>query len=162
MKEVKFECGNAQQTAFDELKKRLTEAPILGLPEGTEDMVIYSDASYLGLGCVLMQRGKQKELNMRRRRWLELIKDYDCEIRYHPGKANIVADALNRKEGSETIHVKSFGMELGVDMVWLLNVVKDTWSWFIEIALGRCRGGCDLPLHMPYTYAYFGLSWMCQ
>ena len=47
-------------------------------------------------------------------------------------------------------------------MVWLLNIVKDTWPWFMEIAVGRCRRGCDLPLHMPYTYAYFGLSSMCQ
>jgi hypothetical protein len=39
----------------------------------------------------------QKELNMRQRRWLELIKDYDCEINYHPGKANVVADVLSRK-----------------------------------------------------------------
>ena len=40
----------------------------------------------------------QKELNMRQRRWMELLKDYDCEILYHPGKANVVADALSRKE----------------------------------------------------------------
>jgi hypothetical protein len=43
----------------------------------------------------------QKELNMRQRRWLELIKDYDCEINYHPDKANIVADALSRKSTTE-------------------------------------------------------------
>ncbi|GKG05431.1 putative reverse transcriptase domain-containing protein [Tanacetum coccineum] len=40
----------------------------------------------------------QKELNMSKRRWLELLSDYDCEIRYHPGKANVVANALSRKE----------------------------------------------------------------
>ncbi|KAI3769531.1 hypothetical protein L6452_00637 [Arctium lappa] len=40
----------------------------------------------------------QKELNMRQRRWLELLKDYDCELLYHPGKANVVADALSRKD----------------------------------------------------------------
>ncbi|PON54551.1 Ribonuclease H-like domain containing protein, partial [Parasponia andersonii] len=39
----------------------------------------------------------QKELNMRQRKWLELVKDYDCEINYHPGKANVVADAQSRK-----------------------------------------------------------------
>ena len=39
----------------------------------------------------------QKELNIRQRRWLELVKDYDCEINYHPGKENVVADALSRK-----------------------------------------------------------------
>nr|GEY11617.1 retrotransposon protein, putative, Ty3-gypsy subclass [Tanacetum cinerariifolium] len=47
----------------------------------------------------------QKELNMRQRRWLELVSDYDCEIRYHPGKANVVADALSWKEQIKPIRV---------------------------------------------------------
>nr|GFC07738.1 retrotransposon protein, putative, Ty3-gypsy subclass [Tanacetum cinerariifolium] len=72
---------------------------------------IYSDASKKGLSCVLMHHGKviayasrqlkpyERELNMRQRRWLELLKDYDTNIQYHPGKANVVPDALSRKSG---------------------------------------------------------------
>nr|GEY54364.1 reverse transcriptase domain-containing protein [Tanacetum cinerariifolium] len=77
--------------------QKLYEALILALPEENNDFVVYCDASHQGLGAVLMQREK-KELNMRQRRWLELLADYDCEIRYHLEKANLVADALSRKE----------------------------------------------------------------
>ncbi|GJT40337.1 putative reverse transcriptase domain-containing protein [Tanacetum coccineum] len=105
-------------------------APILALPEGSENFMVYCDASRKGLGAVLMQREKrhylydtkcvvftdhkslqhildQKELNMRLRRWLELLSDYDCEIRYHPGKANVVADALSRKERNKPLRVEA-------------------------------------------------------
>ena len=68
----------------------------------------------------------QKELNLRQRRWLELIKDYDCVIDYHPGKANVVADTLSRKSSSSLAHIraiqtplqnelKSFPVELMID-----------------------------------------------
>nr|GEW28007.1 putative reverse transcriptase domain-containing protein [Tanacetum cinerariifolium] len=90
---------------------KLFFAPILALPEGTEDFVVYCDASLKGFGAVLMQREKvytdinslqyildQKELNMRQRRWIELLSDYDCKIHYHPSKANVVSDALSWKE----------------------------------------------------------------
>ncbi|GKD77130.1 putative reverse transcriptase domain-containing protein, partial [Tanacetum coccineum] len=98
-------------------------APILALPEGSEDFVVYCDALHKGLGIVLMQRekviayasqqlkvheknytthdlelGLVKELIMRQRHWLELLSDYDCDIRYHPGKANVVADALSQAQ----------------------------------------------------------------
>ncbi|KAA0067825.1 ty3-gypsy retrotransposon protein [Cucumis melo var. makuwa] len=107
-------------SATEELKKRLVTTPILALPVTRKDYTIYCDASRQGLGCVLMQNGNviayasrqlkkhecnypthdlelAKELNLRQRRWLELIKDYDCTIEYHPGKGNVVVDALSRK-----------------------------------------------------------------
>nr|GEY95383.1 hypothetical protein [Tanacetum cinerariifolium] len=62
--------GEDQEMAFQILKQKLCEAPILALPEGNNDFFVYCDAS---------------------------IQDYDCEVRYHPGKANVVADALRRK-----------------------------------------------------------------
>ncbi|GKF52867.1 putative reverse transcriptase domain-containing protein [Tanacetum coccineum] len=86
----------------------------MALPEGSEDFMVYCDASHKGLGAVLMQREKViayashkknyithdlelgSELNMRQHRWLELLNDYECDIRYHPGKANVVADALSQ------------------------------------------------------------------
>ncbi|GKB02596.1 putative reverse transcriptase domain-containing protein [Tanacetum coccineum] len=153
-KKVKFVWGDKQEAAFQLIKQKLCSAPILALPEGSEDFIAYCDASKKGLGAVLMQREKviayasrqlkiheknytthdlelgavvfalkiwrhylygtkcmvftdhknlqyildQKELNMRQHRWLELLSDYDCDIRYHLGKANFVADALSRKE----------------------------------------------------------------
>jgi len=153
-KAEKFIWTDKCEESFQELKNRLTTAPVLVLPDERGNFIIYSDASYKGLGCVLMQHDKviayasrqlkiheqkypthdlelaaivfalkiwrhylygekceiytdhkslkyiftQKELNMRQRRWLELIKYFDCTINYHPGKANVVADALSRKE----------------------------------------------------------------
>nr|GFA37715.1 putative reverse transcriptase domain-containing protein [Tanacetum cinerariifolium] len=58
----------------------------------------------------------QKELNMRQRRWLELLSDYDCEIRYHPRKANVVADALSRKERIKPLRVRALVMTIGLDL----------------------------------------------
>nr|GEU32206.1 putative reverse transcriptase domain-containing protein [Tanacetum cinerariifolium] len=150
-KSVKFDWGEKEEAAFQTLKEKLCSAPILALPEGSENFVVYCDASHKGLCMVLMQKERvidyasrqfkiheknytthdlelgavvfalkmwrhylygvkcvvftnhkslqhirvQKELNMRQRRWLELLSDYDCKIRYHPGKAKVVADALS-------------------------------------------------------------------
>ncbi|GKB48267.1 putative reverse transcriptase domain-containing protein [Tanacetum coccineum] len=58
----------------------------------------------------------QKELNMRQCHWLELLSDYNCEIHYHPGKANVVADALSRKERIKPLSVRALVMTIGLDL----------------------------------------------
>nr|GFA40923.1 hypothetical protein [Tanacetum cinerariifolium] len=126
--------GEEWENAFQTLKDKLCNAPVLPLLDGPKDFVVYCDASGLGLGCVLMQKGKviayvsrqlkiheknytthdlyQKELNMRQRRGIELFSDYDCEICYHTGKVNVVADALCRKERVKPKRVRDMNMTL--------------------------------------------------
>ncbi|GJW00890.1 putative reverse transcriptase domain-containing protein [Tanacetum coccineum] len=181
-KKVMFIWGNKQEAAFQLLKQKLCSAPILALPEGSEDFIAYCDASIKGFGAVLMQRDKvtayvsrqlkihkknytthdlelgavvfalkiwrhylygtkctvftdhkslkhilnQNELNMRQRRWLELLSDYDCEIRYHPGKVNVVADALSRKERIKPLRVRALVMTIGLNLPkQILNAQTD-------------------------------------
>ncbi|GJT10377.1 putative reverse transcriptase domain-containing protein, partial [Tanacetum coccineum] len=136
-----FDWGEEQELAFQTLKDKLCNAPVLALPDGPKDFVVYCDASGIGLedlelGAVvfalkiwrhylygtksviytdhksLQHIFSQKELNMRQRRWIELFSDYDCEIRYHPGKANVVADALSRKERVKPKRVRAMNMIL--------------------------------------------------
>ncbi|GJV53763.1 putative reverse transcriptase domain-containing protein [Tanacetum coccineum] len=110
-KNQKYEWGVEQEEAFHTLKDNLCNVPILSLPDGAEDFVVYCNASNQGWGCVLMQRIK-KELNMRQRRWVELLSDYNCEIRYHSGKANVVVDELSRKEIVKLRRVRAMSMTI--------------------------------------------------
>ncbi|GKA86356.1 putative reverse transcriptase domain-containing protein, partial [Tanacetum coccineum] len=163
-----FNWGEEQELEFQTLKDKLCNVPILALPDGLKDFVVYYDTSRIRLGYVLIQRGKViayasrqmkiheknytthdlelgavvftlkiwrhylygtksviymnhkslqhifslKELNMRHHRWIELFSDYDYEIRYHPGKANVVADALSRKERVKPKRVRAMTMTL--------------------------------------------------
>ncbi|GJZ02885.1 putative reverse transcriptase domain-containing protein [Tanacetum coccineum] len=139
-KKVKFVWGDKQEATFQLLKQKLCSAPILALPEESEEFIAYYDASIKGLGVVLMKREKAiayasrqlkiheknytthdlelgaiKELNMRQRHWLELFSDYDCEIRYHPEKANVVVDALSRKERINPLRLRALVMTIGLN-----------------------------------------------
>ena len=174
-KDTKFKWTEDCEASFQELKKRLTIAPVLTLPDIHKEFQVYCDASRLGLGCVLMQDVRvvsyasrqlkphelnyathdlelaavvhalktwrhylignrcdvytdhkslkyiltQKELNLRKRRWLELIKDYDMKLHYHPGKANVVGDGLSRKSYANIFETKGLSKELAEDIMEL-------------------------------------------
>ncbi|GJU31811.1 putative reverse transcriptase domain-containing protein [Tanacetum coccineum] len=138
-KDKKYEWGKEEKEAFQTLKQKLCSAPILALQKGTEYFVVYCDASLRGFGAVLKQCENviayasrqlkvheenytthdldlgayilnQKELNMRQRRWIALLRDYDCEIRYHLGKANVVVNALSQKERIKPLRVRALVM----------------------------------------------------
>nr|KYP33904.1 Retrovirus-related Pol polyprotein from transposon 17.6 [Cajanus cajan] len=166
-KDQPFVWDSRCEESFQELKRRLTCAPVLLLLDPSKTFKVFCDASKLGLGGVLMQEGKvvayasrqlkaheqnypthdlelaavvfvlklwrhylfgsrfevfsdhkslkylfdQKELNMRQRRWLEFFKDYDFQLSYHPGKANVVVDALSRKSlGVSSLMIKELHM----------------------------------------------------
>jgi hypothetical protein len=172
------------------LKQKLTTTPVLVLPDVQKPFSVYCDASYTGLGCVLMQEGKvvayssrqlkvheknylthdlelavvvlalktwrhylyrqkcdiytdhkslkyiftQSKLNMRHRRWLELIKDYELEIHYHPGKANVVADALSRKSQVNMLAAHPMSFELAKEFDRLsLRFLNNTQGVIVEL-----------------------------
>ncbi|GJX50861.1 putative reverse transcriptase domain-containing protein [Tanacetum coccineum] len=108
----KYEWGDKQEEAFRILKEKLCNAPVLALLDGPKDFVVYCDASNQGFGCVLMQRGKVIVYASRQLKWIELLSDYECEICYHQGKANVVADALSRKERLKPRRVRAMSMTI--------------------------------------------------
>ena len=163
-KEVKFDWDDRCEEAFQELKRRLTSAPILIVLDRGQGYTMYCDASRAGLGCVLMQSGRlvaygscqlknheqnypthdmelavvvfafkiwrhylygkkfevysdhkslkyiftQQDLNMRQRGWMEFLEDYDFTLHYNLGKANVVADAFNRKSRGALANIHSW------------------------------------------------------
>jgi hypothetical protein len=185
-----FEWTPGCEASFQELKKRLTIALVLVMPNMEKSFSIYCDTSGQGLGCVLMQDGRvvayasrqlrkyevnypthdlelavvvhalkiwrhylmgkrcdlhidhkslkyiftQSNLNLRQRRWLEHNKDYDLEINYHPGKANVVADALSRRSHVSRLVVDSMPFELCEEFDKLnLRIVTNTKATEMEV-----------------------------
>nr|GEU66846.1 hypothetical protein [Tanacetum cinerariifolium] len=96
--DIHVDPSKIEARAFQTLIDKLCNAPVLALPDRAKDLMVYCDASGLGLCCVLMQR--------------VLFGDYDCEIRYHPSKANVVADALSRKKRVKPKRVQAMNMTL--------------------------------------------------
>ncbi|GJZ58827.1 putative reverse transcriptase domain-containing protein, partial [Tanacetum coccineum] len=125
---------------------KLCSAPILALPKGSENFIVYCDTSHKGLGVVLMQNEKviayaSRQLKIHEKNYtthdLELravvsalkmwrhylygtkcalLSDYDYEIRYHPGKANMVVDALSRKERIKPLRIRALVMTIGLNL----------------------------------------------
>ncbi|GJZ78332.1 putative reverse transcriptase domain-containing protein [Tanacetum coccineum] len=142
---VKFDWSEKVEVSFQLLKQKLCSAPILSLPKGSEDFVVYCDASRKGLGAILMQREKviayaSRQLRIHEKNYtthdLELgavvfalkmwrhylydtkclLSDYDCEIHYHSGKANVVADALSQKEWIKPLRVRALVLTIGLNL----------------------------------------------
>nr|AAX92822.1 retrotransposon protein, putative, Ty3-gypsy sub-class [Oryza sativa Japonica Group] len=147
--EEEFVWSPQCERAFQTLKEKLVSSPVLILPDTRKDFLVYCDASRQGLGCVLIQEGHVRhylignrceiytdhkslkyiftpsDLNLRQRRWLQLIKDYDVGIHYHPGKANVVADALSRQGHCSTLCVRGIPPELNQQLEALnLSIVS--------------------------------------
>jgi ribonuclease HI len=180
----------ACQESFEMLKAEVDNSTVLVLSDVHKPFSVYCNASYTGLGCVLMQEGKvvaylsrklkvheknypthdlelvavvhalktwrhylygqkcdiytdhkslkyiftQSELNMRQRRWLELIKDYELEIHYHPGKGNVVADALSRKSQVNMLATHPMPFELAKEFDRLsLGFLNNTQGVTVEL-----------------------------
>ncbi|GKA74974.1 putative reverse transcriptase domain-containing protein [Tanacetum coccineum] len=106
-KNVKFDWSEKAEAAFQLLKQKLCSAPILAFLEGSENFVVYCDA----WSCSICSQNVEILFV-----WYELLSDYDCEIRYHPGKANVVADALSRKERLKPLRVRALIMTISLNL----------------------------------------------
>jgi hypothetical protein len=189
-KDKKFKWTSSYEASFEELKKQLTTALVLVMPDMEKPFLIYCYALGQGLGCVLMEYGHmvayaswqlrkheehypthnlelaavvhtlkiwrhyligkkcelytdhkslkyiltQPDLNLRQQRWLDLIKDYDLGINYHPRKVNVVADALSRRSHVSQLVVENMSFELCKEFDKLnLRMVANTRVMEMEV-----------------------------
>ncbi|GJX65699.1 putative reverse transcriptase domain-containing protein [Tanacetum coccineum] len=138
-KKIKFDWSDKAEAAFQLIKQKLCSAPILALPEGNEDFIAYCDASIKGLGAVLMQREKviayaSRQLKIHEKNytthdlelgavvfalkiWRHYLYGTRCTVfTDHKRKANVVADALSRKERINPLRVRALVMTIGLDL----------------------------------------------
>ncbi|GJX06489.1 putative reverse transcriptase domain-containing protein [Tanacetum coccineum] len=175
--------GKEEEEAFQTLKQKLRCTPILALLEGTEDFVVYCDASLKGFGSMLMQQEKviayasrqlkdheenytthdselgavvfalslqyilnQKELNMRQRRWIELLRDYDCEIRYH-----MILDAQKEAMKRKNVRAEKLGRLIKKIFKFHLDGIR---CFGKRVWLLRFGGLRDLIMHESHKSKY--------
>ncbi|GKC18533.1 putative reverse transcriptase domain-containing protein [Tanacetum coccineum] len=181
-KGIKFDWGEKEENAFQLIKQKLCSAPILALPEGSEDFVVYCDASHKGLGAVLMQREKviayaSRQLKVHEKNYTthdlelgsvvfalkiwnqmhKLLSVYYCDIHYHPGKANVVTDALSHKERIEPLRVRALVMTIGLNLPKRI-LEAQVKALKLENLVNEDVGGMirkDIPkerLKRPYVY----------
>nr|GEZ01673.1 hypothetical protein [Tanacetum cinerariifolium] len=114
----------------DPKEEPIGKKPLMELKEigRFEKFVVYCDASNRGLGCVLMQREGAKYAPMK---WIKLFKDFDSDIRYHLRKANVVADALSRKERVKPRRVVNVTAEMLHSMDQLIERKEDRGMKYI-------------------------------
>lgn len=215
MYELRF-ITYAQQSSFEKLRTVLTQAPVLIQPEFGEEFVVYSDASHVSLGCVLMQEGKvvayasrmlkmyeanypthdlvlsvvvfalkiyrqylyeercivytdqksfkylltQKELNLKQHRWIELLKDYDYIIEYHPGKANVMTNALSRRAMFARLSLFDYGgllAELQVKPTWIDQIqVKQLEDESLGVQFRQIESGGTLDFGLNKDICFRG------
>ncbi|GJZ20054.1 putative reverse transcriptase domain-containing protein [Tanacetum coccineum] len=206
-KDKKYAWGKEEEEAFQTLKQKLYTAPILALPEETQDFLVYCDASLKGYRAVLMQKEKviaydsqqlkvheenyathdlelganvfalrlwihylygtkcvvftdhkslkyilnQKELNLRQRRWIELLSDYDCEIRYHLGKANVIHEAQKEAMKRKNVKAKILGRLIKQIFKFRPNGTRCFGS---RVWLPQFSGLRDLVMHESHKSKY--------
>ncbi|GKD71803.1 putative reverse transcriptase domain-containing protein, partial [Tanacetum coccineum] len=167
-KNKKYVWGDEQESAFQTLKDKLCNAPVLALPNGQEDFMLKihkkNTTHDLELGIVvfslkiwrhylygpksiiytdhknLQHIFDQKELNMYQRRWIEIFSDYDCEIRYHHHKANVVADALSRKERIKPSIFQAMNMTIQSGMKSKILAAQNEASEVVNTPTEMLRG----------------------
>nr|GEX30386.1 reverse transcriptase domain-containing protein [Tanacetum cinerariifolium] len=116
-KKVKFDWGDKQEIIFQIINRNCVVHRFSLYPKEVRTLLFTA-----------MLRSKKK-LNMRQRRWLKLLSDYDCKIRYHPGKENVVADALSQKERIKPLRVHALVMTIGLD---LPKQILEAWTKAIK------------------------------
>ncbi|GKB53241.1 putative reverse transcriptase domain-containing protein, partial [Tanacetum coccineum] len=161
--------GEEQEEAIQILKDKLCNASVLALFDRPKDFVVYCDASGLGLGCILMQKGRviayaSRQLKIHEKNYTthdlelgavvfalkiwrhylygtkSLFSDNDCEIRYHTGKANVVADALSRKERIKARRVRAMNMTIQLRIKDRILTAQNEASEVVDAPAEMLRG----------------------